>query len=116
MTEYAVKVVVTAALVVLVAEIGKRSTLLGALLASLPLVSVLAMIWLYSDTRDAAQVAALARSVFWLVLPSLLLFLVLPVLIERGYNFYLSLGVAVGVTIAGYLATIALARYFGFRL
>ncbi len=116
MIEYVVKVAVSAALIVLISEISKRSTLLGALLASLPLVSVLAMLWLYSDTRDAAQVAALARSIFWLVLPSLLLFLLLPMLIERGYSFYFSLGAAVLVTVAGYLATIALARHFGFRL
>jgi F0F1-type ATP synthase assembly protein I len=87
MIEYVVKVAVSAVLIVLISETSKRSTLLGALLASLPLVSVLAMLWLYSDTRDAAQVAALARSIFWLVLPSLLLFLLLPVLIERGYSF-----------------------------
>ena len=113
MTEYVVKIIVTTALVVLIAEIGKRSTLAGALLASLPLVSVLAMIWLYSDTRDAAQVAALARNILWLVLPSLLLFWLLPVLIERGYGFYVSLSAAAGVTIAGYFVTIALVRHFG---
>ncbi len=112
-TEYIVKITVTAALVVLISEIGKRSSVAGALLASLPIVSILAMLWLYSDTRDAAQVAALARSIFWLVLPSLLLFLVLPMLLERGFNFYVSLSVAAAVTIAGYFVTLALARYFG---
>ena len=116
MTEYAVKVAITAILVVLIAEIGKRSSLLGALLASLPLVSILAMLWLYFDTRDAQQVATLARGIFWLVLPSLLLFWLLPVLIERGHGFYLSLGAASAATIAAYLATLALARLFDFRL
>jgi hypothetical protein len=112
MTQYIVKIFVTTALVVLISEIGKRRSVLGALLASLPLVSILAMIWLYSDTRDAAQVAVLARSIFWLVLPSLLLFLVLPLLIERGIPFYVSLGVAAGVTIAGYFVTLSLVRNF----
>jgi hypothetical protein len=112
-TEYIVKITVTTALVVLISEIGKRSSVAGALLASLPIVSILAMLWLYSDTRDATQVAALARSIFWLVLPSLLLFLVLPMLLERGLNFYVSLSVAAAVTIAGYVVTLSLARYFG---
>jgi hypothetical protein len=61
-TEYIVKITVTTALVVLISEIGKRSSVAGALLASLPIVSILAMLWLYSDTRDATQVAVLRQS------------------------------------------------------
>jgi hypothetical protein len=113
MTWYVVKVLVTTALIVLISEIAKRSTLIGAVLASVPLVSVLAMIWLYAETRDAAQVAALARSVFWLVLPSLALFLLLPVLLGRGHGFYVSLAASIAVTIVAYSITIAAVRYFG---
>ena len=112
---YVVKLVVTSALVVAISELSKRSTLAGSLLASLPLVSVLAMIWLYADTRDVAQVAALSRSVFWLVLPSLVLFLLLPALLERGYGFVASLAVSIGATILVYLAAIAVGRHLGFR-
>jgi hypothetical protein len=115
-TQYAVKIVVTAGLVVLISELSKRSTLLGALLASIPLVSVLAMIWLYAETRDVAQVAALSRGVFWLVLPSLALFLLLPALLERGYAFYASLAVSLAATIAAYYVTIVLARQLGLKL
>ena len=116
MTYYIIKIAVTTALIVLISEISRRSTFIGAILASVPVVSVLAMIWLYSETRDAAQVAALTRSVFWLVLPSLLLFLTLPVLLERGYNFYVGLAVSIGVTIVGYYVTISIVRHFGLRL
>ena len=116
MTYYITKIVVTTALIVLISEVSKRSTLIGAILASVPVVSVLAMIWLYSETRDAAQVATLARSVFWLVLPSLVLFVMLPLLLERGLNFYVSLAASIGVTIIGYYVTIAVVRYFGLRL
>ena len=112
---YAVKIVVTAALVVAISELSKRSTLAGSLLASVPIISVLAMIWLYTDTRDVAQVAALSRSVFWLVLPSLVLFLLLPALLERGYEFFTSLAVSIGATILVYLAAIALGRYLGLK-
>lgn len=113
---YLVKIATTTALVVLISELSKRSTFIGALLASIPLVSVLAMIWLYTDTRDASQIVTLSRSVFWLVLPSLVLFLLLPVLLERGYGFYASLTASIGATIVAYYITIALVRHFGPRL
>lgn len=116
MVYYVVKVAVTTALIVLISEISKRSTLIGAILASVPLVSVLAMIWLYWDTRDAAQVAALSRSVLWLVIPSLVLFALLPVLLERTFNFYASLAVSIGATVVCYYAMIAALRHFGVRL
>ena len=116
MVYYAAKVLISAALVVLVSELAKRSTLLGAVLASIPLVSVLAMISLYAGTRDVAQVAALSRSIFWLVLPSLVLFVALPVLLQRGYGFYASLAASIGATVLGYLGMIAAARHFGVRL
>jgi hypothetical protein len=112
---YVVKLVVTSALVVAISELSKRSTLAGSLLASLPIVSVLAMIWLYADTRDVVQVAALSRSVFWLVLPSLVLFLLLPALLQRGYGFVASLAVSIGATILVYLAAIAVGRHIGFK-
>jgi len=114
-TYYIVKLVVTSALVVAISELSKRSTLAGSLLASLPIVSVLAMIWLYADTRDVAQVAALSRSVFWLVLPSLVLFLMLPALLQRGHGFYPSLAVSIGATVVVYLAAITIGRHLGFK-
>jgi len=113
---YATKILVTTALVVLIAEIAKRSSFAGALLASIPLVSVLAMVWLYIDTKDVAKVSALSTSVFWLVLPSLVLFIILPLLLHFGMNFYLSLGVAIAITVASYAALIAAAGLFGLRL
>jgi hypothetical protein len=76
---------------------------------------VLAMIWLYADTKDTAQVSALSKSIFWLVLPSLALFLLLPVLLERGHAFYTSLAVSAGVTILLYFSAIAAFRHFSFR-
>ncbi len=115
MTYYIVKVAITTALVLLVSEIGKRSSLAGAVLASVPLVSVLAMIWLYVETRDAGQVAVLSRTVFWLVLPSLALFLLLPPLLDRGYSFYPSLAVSILATIVAYFVTIAIVRHFSLQ-
>ncbi|MBN2870061.1 MAG: DUF3147 family protein, partial [Campylobacterales bacterium] len=66
---YLAKIAITTVLIVLISEIAKRSSFWAAVLASLPLVSVLAMIWLYVDTKDVAKVSALSTGVFWLVLP-----------------------------------------------
>ena len=113
---YAIKIAVTALLVVAISELSKRSSFAGALLASIPITSVLAMIWLYADTRDVAQVAALSKNVFWLVLPSLALFVVLPALLQRGIGFSASLAASIGATALVYLVGLALARHLGLRI
>ena len=60
------------------------------------------MIWLYVDTKDVDRVAGLASSIFWLVLPSLALFIALPLLLKQGYNFYLSMGASIIITVGCY--------------
>jgi len=102
MLYYTIKIMLSALIIVAVSEIAKRSSLLGALLASLPLTSLLAFVWLYLDTGDVQKVAALSSDIFWLVLPSLALFLVLPLLLKMGWGFWLSLAVAVLVTATCY--------------
>ncbi len=116
MTYTILKFALSAALLVAVSEIGKRSSFLGGLLASLPLVSLLAMIWLYQDTRDVQIVAALSTSIFWLVLPSLVLFLTLPLLLKRGVNFYPALAVSVAAMLACYGATVFALGKIGLKL
>lgn len=116
MTYYILKVAVTAVLVVLISEISKRSSFIGAVLASVPLTSVLAMLWLYIDTGDIGKVSALATSVFWLVLPSLALFIALPVLLAQGVNFYLSLAVSIGITAICYWVMVIVLHYYGVEL
>ena len=112
MAYYLTKLLITSVLVVAISEAAKRSSLLGAVLASVPLVSVLGIVWLYIDTRSVERVAALANGVFWLVIPSLLLFIALPLLLRHGMNFFLSLGLSIALTVAGYFAMVALLRRF----
>jgi hypothetical protein len=115
MAYYLTKIAITTLLIVAIAEIAKRNSLVAAVLASLPLVSVLALTWLYVDTRDAARVGALAGSIFWLVIPSLALFIALPLLLKLGVNFYLSMAVSIVVTVACYWAMLAVLGQFGIR-
>jgi hypothetical protein len=110
-----IKVAVTAVLVVAVTELGKRSSLWGAVLASLPLTSVLAFVWLYTDGGNGEAVAKLSRSIFWLVLPSLVLFLVLPVML-RSWSFWPSLATACVATIAAYFALVWVLEQLQVRL
>lgn len=116
MAYYIVKVVISAILIVAISEISKRSTLIGAVLASIPLVSVLAMIWLYVDTKDVARVAGLASGIFWLVLPSLALFISLPILLKQGVNFYLSMTLSILITVFCYWLMVNLLHQLGIEL
>ena len=95
------KAAVSGVIVAAVSEVAKRYPGLGGLIASLPLVSVLGMIWLWRDKPDMANMAAHSRGTFWFVLPSLPMFLLIPMLLERGWSFSLSL-------LAGCLTTMLL--------
>jgi len=116
MWQYVIKVTLTVVLVIAVSEIAKRSSFWGAIVASLPLVSLLAFVWLYLEAGDTEKVAGLSIGIFWLVLASLPLFLVLPLLLRNAWPFWASLGVACAVTVAAYFGLVwALGRY-GVRL
>ena len=115
MWQYAVKILLTAIMVVAVAEISKRSTFWGAALASLPLTSLLAFVWLYLDTGDTQRIADLSHSVLWLVLPSLTLFVVLPLLLRHELDFWLSLTLACAATAVAYFAMVWALGRFGIR-
>jgi len=100
---YLVKVILSALIIVLVSEISKRSSLMGALLASLPLTSLLAILWIYIETKNTETIRALSMNIFWLVLPSLLFFLALPVFLKMRIPFFFSLFLSSSLTVAGYL-------------
>jgi len=113
MIYYAIKLLISAGLIVAVSEVAKRNDLLAALLASIPLVSVLAIIWLYVDTGDVQKISELSTGIFWLVLPSLVLFVALPVLLKQGVNFYLSLSISIALTAVSYMIMVWFLRKFG---
>ncbi|HWR77573.1 MAG TPA: DUF3147 family protein [Thiobacillus sp.] len=116
MGQYALKIGLSALILVAIAEVAKRSTFWAAAVASLPLTSLLAFVWLYLDTGDVQKIAALSGSIFWLVLPSLLLFVLLPLLLRSGLGFWFSLAASIAVTALAYLGMIKLLGMFGIRL
>lgn len=116
MVYYAIKIIITTILIVVISEISKRSSFAGALLASIPLISVLAMFWLFIDTKDVNKVSELASSIFWLVLPSLVLFVSLPLLLKQGVHFYFSLSISITLTIVAYWLMLLVLEHFGIKL
>ncbi len=112
----AVKAVISAILIVIISEAAKRSPALGALIASLPLVSVLGMVWLWRDTQDTARLADHAQATFWYVLPSLPMFLLIPFMLRSGAPFWLALGAGVILTAGLYLAMTTILARFGVSL
>jgi len=110
------KAVISGAVVAAVSEIAKRYPGVGGLLASLPLVSVLGMIWLWRDKPDAANMAAHATATFWFVLPSLPMFLLIPALLKTGWPFWASLLAGCALTILLYSAMVLAGPRFGLRL
>lgn len=116
MWQYALKVIITAILVVAISEAAKKWTLLGAVIASLPLTSILAMIWLYVDTSNLAKVSSLSQGVFWVVMPSLVFFLLFPMFVKFGLNFWMSLGVSSFCTAIAYLGYIKAIEKLGVKI
>ena len=110
------KALLSGAIVAAVSEISKRYPGFGGLVASLPLVSVLGMIWLWRDTHDLERMAAHATGTFWFVLPSLPMFLIIPALLRRGIGFWPALAGGCALTIALYFAMTLIGPRFGLRL
>ena len=111
-----VKAALSGVIIMAVSEIAKRSPGFAALIASLPLVSVLGMLWLWRDTGDAERIAAHAEATFWLVLPSLPMFLLLPFLLRQGVGFWIALLGSCALTIGLYFLTLWLLPRLGISI
>ena len=116
MTHFIVRALLSGLIVALVAWVARRNPAAGALIASLPLISLLGMIWLWQDTRDAGRLADHAEATFYYVLPSLPMFLLIPFMLRQGIGFWASIGAGCMVTILLYVLTVLVAARFGIRL
>ena len=111
-----VKAAISGLLIAIASEVARRWPGWGALIVSLPLVSLLTFIWLYVDTREPARIAELSQSTFWFFLPSMPLFLVLPALLRSGVGFWLALLAACAMTVALYAGMALVAPKLGIPL
>ncbi len=111
-----IKAAISGIIVAAVSEIARRYPGWGGLVASLPLTSLLAMIWLFRDTHDAERVAEISASTIWFFLPSIPLFIAVPALIRSGVGFWLSIGIAIAGTLALYALMFWAAPKLGLKL
>ena len=113
---FMLKVISSALIIAVVSELGKRFTWIAAIIASLPLISILAMTWLYIESKSINKIISLSHGIFWAVLPSLLFFIVLPSLLKSGLSFPLSMLVSIFIMFLGYSLYIAILKSIGITL
>ena len=102
------KILLSGVVVVSASEIAQKSTFVGAVIVSLPITSILALTYLYLNTNDSIQVAELSKDILYLIIPSSMLFLLLPFLLRRGWDFFPAMGVGMIATVLCY----AIVMYF----
>ena len=110
--EWAGKGLLSGAIVVAASEIAKKSSIFGALIVSLPIISILSLFWLYNDTKDTAKVADFAEGILWLVIPALSLFIILPYLLRRDWSFEAAMAVGIIAKIIAYAIGVYVANQF----
>jgi len=110
-----VKAALSGIVIAVVSEVARRSLILGALM-SLPLVSILGILWLWRDTGNVERIAAHAQSTFWYVLPTMLMFLLMPAMLRHGIGFWSTLATCSAFTFILYLCMIRALEEFGVTL
>jgi len=97
-----VKLGLTALLITLISEVAKRSTTAAGILAALPTISLLSIVWIYLDSKNVEQIASFSKTIFWGVIPSLIFFILLPLLLHRQWGFWWALGLSCAGTSLGF--------------
>jgi len=115
-TAFAIRALLSGIIIALIAFVGRKAPAAGALIASLPLISILGMIWLWRDTGDRKLLADHAEATFFFVLPSLPMFLLIPWMLRGGFGFWVAMGSGIVLTVLLYLFTAMLAARFGVRI
>jgi hypothetical protein len=103
-------------LIVTISEVGKRNSILAAVYASLPLTTLLAMVWLYLDTYDTQKVSSLSWNVLIAVIPSHVFLIAFPLLVKYGFNFWISLFISMALTAMAYWAYVVVLKHYGIHL
>lgn len=109
---FLLKTIISGLLIAGISTLSKKSSFIGGLIASLPLTSLLAFIWLYHEGQTNDQLSELSYEILWLVLPSLTLFISLPFILKRGFSFYPALIFSSILTIISYFVFIKTKQYF----
>jgi hypothetical protein len=111
-----IKAALSGVLIATASEVSRRFPGWGALIVSLPLVSILAMIWLWRDTHDPIRMAAYVEATFWYILPTLPMFILIPMMLRHGYSFWSALGLGCALTVGLYVGVTVIGPRWGLRL
>tara|TARA_Y100000389_G_C17280685_1_gene422787 strand:- start:457 stop:804 length:348 start_codon:yes stop_codon:yes gene_type:complete len=110
----AIKIIISAVVIFIASEIAKKDTLVGAIIVSLPLISLLSIIWIYIETRDVERIISFSYSVFSMIIPSLSFFLTLPFFLKKNISFSISLILSITVMVVLYFGLATLYRKIGY--
>lgn len=116
MIYYILKITITVLLIMVISEVCKKNSLIAAILASLPIISIMAMVWLYIDTKDIEKISVLSTQIAWMVFPSLVFFISLPILLKNGLEFYVSLFTSMALTAVSYFLLLVALKQLGLKL
>lgn len=111
-----IKAIISGTIVAGASELSKRSPLSGAILLSIPLTSLLTAIWLHIETKDNIRVATMLGNVFWAHIPTLIFFIICPIMLRAGMNFWFSLISSLAITALGFFVYAYILNRFGIRI
>ena len=94
-----IKILISAFIILVATEVSKKSTLLSSIIIAIPLVSIVSLTWIWFETKDLNKISTLSTQIFWFVIPSLPMFLLLPFFLNKGLSFYISMIISCGITI-----------------
>ena len=94
-----IKILISALIILVATEVSKKSTLLSSIIIAIPLVSIVSLTWIWFETKDLNKISTLSTQIFWFVIPSLPMFLLLPFFLNKGLSFYISMIISCGITI-----------------
>jgi|TARA_B100001750_G_scaffold220595_1_gene208442 hypothetical protein len=109
----AIKIILSALIIFIASEVAKKSIILGSIIVSLPLMSLLTIMWLYIDTKDTDRIATFSYSILWMTLLSLSFFIIFPYLLKKNLSFGFSMIIALVIMVSLFLALVALLKKFG---
>tara|TARA_B100000959_G_C14987949_1_gene626451 strand:- start:1389 stop:1760 length:372 start_codon:yes stop_codon:yes gene_type:complete len=110
----ATKIIISALVIFIASEIAKRDTLVGAIIVSLPLISLLSIIWIYIETREVERIIAFSYGIFSMLMPSLSFFLTLPYFLKKNISFSLSLAMSIAIMVVLYFGLATLYKKIGY--
>ena len=111
-----IKAIISGVLIVIISELASKNPGFGALIASLPLISIFAMVWMWLENKNINNIADHAEATFWLVIPSLPMFLIIAFLLRSNWNFWMVLAISIFSTIFFYAITIRVMSFYNFKI